>query len=52
MLELAEIFYLQQQIQAATQMYEQYFRKVGQKNQGARALWSCLRVSRDNAAKM
>ncbi|MDQ9818621.1 tetratricopeptide repeat protein, partial [Acinetobacter bereziniae] len=39
MLELAEIFYLQQQIPAATQMYEQYVRTVGQKNQGARALW-------------
>ena len=30
MLELAEIF-MQQQIPAATQMYEQYVRTVGQK---------------------
>ncbi|HGH3603602.1 TPA: type IV pilus biogenesis/stability protein PilW [Acinetobacter baumannii] len=52
MLELAEIFYLQQQIPAATQMYEQYIRTVGQKNQGARALWIGLRVARANADKM
>ncbi|MDV7416061.1 type IV pilus biogenesis/stability protein PilW [Acinetobacter baumannii] len=52
MLELAEIFYLQQQIPAATQMYEQYVRTVGQKNQGARALWIGLRVARANADKM
>lgn len=52
MLELAEIFYLQQQIPAATQMYEQYVRTVGQKNQGARALWIGVRVARANADKM
>src|SRR5690606_16348608 len=35
MLELAEIFYLNQQFPAATQMYQQFVRGVGQKNQGA-----------------
>ena len=43
---------MQQQIPAATQMYEQYVRTVGQKNQGARALWIGLRVARANADKM
>ena len=38
MLELAEIFYLQQNNRDASQLYEQYVRNVGQKNQGARAL--------------
>ena len=52
MLELAEIFYLQQQIPTATQMYEQYVRTVGQKKQGARALWIGLRVARANTDKM
>ncbi|MEX7543242.1 GTP-binding protein [Acinetobacter baumannii] len=37
---------------SATQMYEQYVRTVGQKNQGARALWIGLRVARANADKM
>lgn len=49
MLELAEIYYLQQRIPAATGMYEQYVRTVGQKNQGARALWIGIRVARANA---
>ena len=39
MLELAEIYYLQHKIPASTEMYEQYVRTVGQKNQSARALW-------------
>lgn len=43
---------MQQQIPAATQMYEQYVRIVGQKNQGARALWIGVRVARANADKM
>ena len=43
---------MQQQIPAATQMYEQYVRTVGQKNQGARALWIGVRVARANADKM
>ncbi len=52
MLELAEIFYLRQQIPAATQLYEQYVRRVGQKNQGARALWIGIRIARANDDKM
>lgn len=46
MLELSEIFYLQQQTDAAAQLYEQFVRSVGQKNQGARALWIGIRVAR------
>ena len=46
MLELAEIFYLNQQFPAATQMYQQFVRGVGQKNQGARALWIGIRTAR------
>ncbi|WP_180093371.1 MULTISPECIES: type IV pilus biogenesis/stability protein PilW [unclassified Acinetobacter] len=48
MLELSEIFYLNQQFPAATQMYEQFVRAVGQKNQGARALWIGIRTARAN----
>ena len=46
MLELAEIVYLNQQFPAATQMYEQFVRGVGQKNQSARALWIGIRTAR------
>ncbi len=46
MLELAEIFYLNQQFPAATQLYQQFVRGVGQKNQGARALWIGIRTAR------
>ena len=52
MLELAEIFYLKQQAAAATQLYEQFVRTVGQKNQGARALWIGIRLARANSDKM
>lgn len=52
MLELSEIFYLQQQMPAATQVYEQYVRTVGQTNQGARALWVGIRVARANGDRM
>ena len=52
MLELAEIFYLNQQTAAATQMYEQFVRAVGQQNQGARALWLGMRIARANGDKM
>ena len=52
MLELAEIFYLNQQTAAATQMYEQFVRAVGQQNQGARALWLGMRTARANGDKM
>lgn len=52
MLELAEIFYLNQQFPAATQMYEQFVRGVGQKNQGARALWIGIRTARANGDQL
>lgn len=48
MLELAEILYLQKNYVASRPLYEQYVRLVGQKNQGARALWIGLRVARAN----
>ena len=52
MLELSEIFYLKQQTAAATQFYEQFVRGVGQKNQGARALWIGIRNARANSDTM
>ena len=52
MIELAEIFYLQQNFAVARQVYEQYARTIGQKNQGARALWVGLRVARANGDNM
>ena len=52
MLELSEIFYLKQQTAQATQLYEQFVRGVGQKNQGARALWIGIRIARANSDKM
>lgn len=52
MLELAQIFYLQQKNAAARQLYEQYARLVGQKNQSAYALWIGLRVARANGDNM
>ena len=52
MLELAEIFYLKQQTADATQLYEQFVRGVGQKSQGARALWIGIRLARANSDKM
>ena len=52
MIELSEIFYLQQNFPAASQLYEQYVRMVGQKNQGARALWIGIRVARANGDNM
>lgn len=48
MLELAEIFYLQRNIPSASQLYEQYVRVTGQKNQSPRALWIGLRIARAN----
>jgi type IV pilus assembly protein PilF len=51
MLELAEIFYLQQNNRDASQLYEQYVRNVGQ-NQGARALWIGLRIARASADQL
>ena len=52
MLELSEIFYLQQNSKDAAQLYESYVRNVGQKNQGARALWIGLRIARANADQL
>ncbi|OTG67705.1 type IV pilus biogenesis/stability protein PilW [Acinetobacter sp. ANC 4999] len=52
MIELSELFYLQQNIPAASQLYEQYVRLVGQNNQGARALWIGLRIARANGDNM
>jgi len=52
MLELSEIFYLKQQTATATQLYEQFVRGVGQKNQGARALWIGIRNARANSDTM
>jgi type IV pilus assembly protein PilF len=52
MLELSEIFYLQQNNVAARQLYEQYVRLVGQQNQRARALWIGIRVARANNDQM
>lgn len=48
LVELSEIFYLQQKNAQASQLYEQYVRLVGQNNQGARALWIGLRIARTN----
>jgi len=52
MLELAEIFYLNQQFPAASKMYEQFVRVVGQKNQSARALWIGIRTARANGDQL
>ena len=51
MLELAEIFYLQKNYSLARQLYEDFVLKVGQQNQGARALWIGLRIARANNDK-
>ena len=48
MLELSEIFYLNQEIKAATQLYEQFVREIGQSNQSSRALWIGIRLARAN----
>ena len=52
MLELSEIFYLNQQFPAATQLYQQFARGVGQKNQGARALWVGIRTARASSDQL
>ena len=46
LIELSELFYLQQKNAQASQLYEQYVRLGGQNNQGARALWIGLRIAR------
>ena len=48
MIELAEIYYLRQDIPAATKFYEQSVQLVGQNNQNARALWIGIRIARAN----
>ena len=52
MLELAELAYLKQDFPAATRMYEQFVRVVGQKNQNARALWVGIRLARADGDQM
>jgi len=52
LIELSELFYLQQKNAQASQLYEQYVRLVGQNNQGARALWIGLRIARANNDQM
>ncbi len=52
MLELSEILYLRQQFAPARQLYEQFVRAVGQKNQGARALWIGIRLARANGDQL
>lgn len=52
MIELAEIFYLQQNHVEARQLYQSFVGNVGQKNQGARALWIGLRIARANGDNM
>ena len=52
LVELSELFYLQQKNAQASQLYEQYVRLVGQNNQGARALWIGLRIARANNDQM
>ena len=52
MLELAEIFYLQQNFSAARPLYEQYVRIVGEKGQSVRALWIGARIARANGDTM
>ena len=48
MVELAELYYLRQDIPAATHLYEQSVQLVGQNNQNARALWIGIRLARAN----
>jgi type IV pilus assembly protein PilF len=48
MVELAELYYLRQDIPAATNLYEQSVQLVGQNNQNARALWIGIRLARAN----
>ena len=48
LLELAELLYLRGEATDATYVYQQYVRSVGQKNQGARALWIGIRTARAN----
>lgn len=52
MLELAEIFYLRQQMASANEAYDDYVRIVGNKNQSARGLWVGIRIMRANGDNM
>lgn len=49
MLELAEIFYLRQDLSLATDMYQQFVHRLGTQNQSSRALWLGIRIARGNA---
>ena len=52
MVELAEIYYLRQDIPAATKFYDDSVSLVGQNNQNARALWVGIRLARANGNPM
>ena len=48
MVELADIYYLRQEIPAATKLYEESVNLIGQNKQNARALWLGIRLARAN----
>lgn len=52
MLELSEMFYLRQQIPAATQLYRQYTQAKGENNLDARELWIGIRLARANGEEI
>ena len=52
MVELAEIYYLRQDIPAATKLYDNSVSLAGQNNQNARALWVGIRLARANGNPM
>ncbi|AWL29884.1 type IV pilus biogenesis/stability protein PilW [Acinetobacter defluvii] len=52
LIELSELLYLKQQNALASQLYEQFVRLVGQKNQDPRALWIGIRIARANGDQM
>lgn len=52
LIELSELLYLKQQTAQASQLYEQFVRLVGQKNQDSRALWIGIRIARANGDQM
>lgn len=51
LIELAEIYYLKQQLNEAAMAYEQYVRAIGRDQQDARALWIGLRIARAHGDK-
>ncbi len=52
MVELAEIYYLRQDIPAATKLYDNSVSLAGQNDQNARALWVGIRLARANGNPM